>query len=167
MLCNHCGKNEATIHSVQYINGQTSEVHLCQECAMQNPGLQNFGGLSATDLFKKLFNMNMQPDTSLIDSIICESCGETLQDFQKTGLLGCPDCYETYKDQIVPVLQRAHGNVQHVGEAPELSEEEKKARAKELELKQKLQKAIGEEDFEQAAKLRDEINALGGTNTEE
>lgn len=163
MLCNHCGKNEATIHSVQYINGHKSEVHLCQECAQNSPELKSLGGLSATDLFKKLFNMNMSPGIMLENSIVCDSCGETLHDFQKTGLLGCPDCYETYKDQIVPVLQRAHGNVQHVGEAPELSAEQKKAKQKELTLKQKLQQAIATEDFEQAAKLRDEINALNDT----
>ena len=33
MLCQNCGKNEATTHIKQVINGDTAERHLCSECA--------------------------------------------------------------------------------------------------------------------------------------
>ena len=55
MLCNECGKNQATVHSVQYINGAKSEVHLCAECAKHHPEL-NMNLFSTGDFFKSFFD---------------------------------------------------------------------------------------------------------------
>ena len=33
MLCQNCGKNEATTHVKRVVNGDTTEMHLCQNCA--------------------------------------------------------------------------------------------------------------------------------------
>ena len=67
------------------------------------------------------------------------------------------------------MLQRSHGNTQHTGETPEAAENEPAATDAEAEkrkqiydLQEQLAKAVKEEDFEQAAKLRDEIKSLKG-----
>ena len=63
MLCNDCGKNEATIHSINYINGEKSELHVCAECAKNHPELNfgfysfGFNALEPTDLIKKYFGL--------------------------------------------------------------------------------------------------------------
>lgn len=33
MLCQNCGKNEATTHIKRIVNGEPSELHLCTACA--------------------------------------------------------------------------------------------------------------------------------------
>ena len=170
MLCSECGKNQATVHSVNYIKGVKSEMHLCAECAKKHPELNlNFAnmGLSAfgaQDMFKKFFDFGFEemPLMGLNVQSTCKTCGESLADFQQSGLLGCPDCYEAFSDRIIPVLQRAHGNTQHVGEAPAGVDEQAEKRKKLYDLQEQLAKAVREENFEQAAKLRDEINHLKG-----
>ena len=165
MLCSECGKNPATVHLMQSVNGVKSERHLCAECARKHPELQmNFanvglGAFGAENLFQNFLGMTQQTS--------CPTCGETLADFRETGLLGCPDCYDAFSDQIIPVLQRSHGNTQHTGEAPAEAEEtpagtdaEAEKRKKLYDLQEQLAKAVKEENFEQAAKLRDEIKSL-------
>lgn len=133
-----------------------------------NVGLGAFG---AENLFQKFFNFGFgdMPFLGMPQQTSCPTCGESLADFRETGLLGCPDCYDTFSDQIIPVLQRSHGNTQHTGETPEAAENEPAATDAEAEkrkqiydLQEQLAKAVKEEDFEQAAKLRDEIKSLKG-----
>ena len=165
MLCSECGKNQASVHSINYINGVKSEMHLCAECAKKHPELDlGFAtmGFGAQDLFKKLFDFGNEemPVLGMSSQQTCKTCGGTLADFQKTGLVGCPDCYDVFEDRIIPVLQRAHGNTQHVGEAPDGADPGVEKRKKLQALQEELNKAIQQEAFEQAAVLRDQINEL-------
>ena len=177
MLCSECGKNPATVHLMQSVNGVKTERHLCAECARKHPELQmsfanvGLGAFGAENLFQKFFNFGFgdMPFLGMPQQTSCPTCGESLADFRETGLLGCPDCYDTFSDQIIPVLQRSHGNTQHTGETPEAAKNEPAATDAEAEkrkqiydLQEQLAKAVKEEDFEQAAKLRDEIKSLKG-----
>ncbi len=86
--------------------------------------------------------------------------------FERTGRLGCAQCYHDFAEQLRPVLQRIHGNIQHEGrkpahwentpEQPVLSPTEQKRE----ELRQKMEEAVADENFEDAAKYRDELRAL-------
>jgi protein arginine kinase activator len=96
---------------------------------------------------------------------VCGVCGATFEDFINGGKLGCPDCYDTFRDRMRGVLKNIQGSVKHTGKgsdearrlkaqtAPkELTEEEK--------LKNELELAIKNEEYEKAAELRDKIKAL-------
>ena len=53
MLCQNCGKNEATTHLKRIINGEAAETHLCSQCAAAlgyNSVFSDFG-LNLSDLF--------------------------------------------------------------------------------------------------------------------
>ncbi|MGI6664741.1 MAG: UvrB/UvrC motif-containing protein [Christensenellaceae bacterium] len=158
MLCNECGKNNASIHSVQYINGVKSEMHLCPECAAKHPELQKVGAFSIAEMFKNMFQFGEIGGLHM-DST-CSTCGDSLSNFKESGLLGCPDCYDAHAEQIIPVLERTHGHVQHTGEVPKEAEVEAEMRKKIGALQAEMKKAVEAEDFEQAAKLRDEISSL-------
>ena len=54
MLCQNCGKNEATMYFRQTVNGQTKEMHLCPECADQL-GVNNQFAQSFHSSFAKPF----------------------------------------------------------------------------------------------------------------
>lgn len=156
MLCERCGKNEATVHAVRTINGITKEEHICGECAAK-AGMFDKAGLLGS-MFHFPANHNK----------VCSNCGNTLEDFNRTGLLGCSECYKEFEAELLPVLRRMHGNSKHVGAVPvkdnipEISEREQRLN----ELKQKLADAIKTEDFENAAIFRDEINAIKAGGSE-
>lgn len=180
MLCSECGKNEATIHSVVVINGEKTERHLCSECAKNHPELNlpfvnsmaNFGVKkdSMQSLVDNLFNFGIS-DLPIMNfgELICKTCGETLSEFKQTGLLGCPDCYDSFADQLIPVIEKTHGTKVEKKKEEEKPQTEsnvntanKEKYKKIAELQQKLNEAISTENFEEAAKVRDEIKKLKG-----
>ena len=108
----------------------------------------------------------------------CVGCGLSFAHFKKHGLLGCPACYQTFCDRIGPMIERAHeGGCNHVGKVPKRALHNCKShgdqsriesllgdvrqREERLEtLRQRLAKSIHDEEYEQAAMLRDELTRL-------
>ena len=160
MLCTKCGAKNAVVHYTKNINGEVTEYHLCQDCAKEE-GL--FGNLNFNfgNLFTDFFALGGAPARTT-NSLACPGCGETLADFERTGRLGCSDCYTTFQDAITPILKRVHGSVLHTGKLPKEVQGEVKAARKIDRLKKELKAAIGKEDFETAARLRDEIREMEG-----
>lgn len=155
MICKECGKNTATVHTVRVVNGIRSESHLCAACAAKHGayagGWGNTGGLLGS-----LFGMGSMGVLTQQMLASCGTCGTTIENFQQTGLLGCPDCYETFAGQIIPVLEHAHGTAEHVPE--ECAPKEEKSELDQL--RQRMADAVKREDFEEAAQLRDAIRAM-------
>ncbi|MBR2751531.1 MAG: UvrB/UvrC motif-containing protein [Clostridiales bacterium] len=126
----------------------------------------------------------------------CPTCGLSLGEFMKSGFLGCPDCYSAFSERIDPVFMRTQMGMKHVGRLPgkdgenvafsdipgkteihevetdsdvlmeDLPEEEKEKKMQILKKEKLLKKAVAEEDYLTAAKLRDEISALKGQKKE-
>ncbi|MEZ6232600.1 MAG: UvrB/UvrC motif-containing protein [Phycisphaerales bacterium] len=111
-------------------------------------------------------------------SASCASCGATFGDFKASGMLGCPDCYRTYEALIGPLLERAHdGGVHHVGKVPRAALDRSRRageagmsailgdaieRAKRVaSLRKALEEAVAGEQYERAARLRDELGQIG------
>ena len=85
MLCQNCGKNQATTHVKKTINGETSELHLCAACAAKQGlgGMWNGFGFDLGDFWGSLF---AEPAArELADSVRCEGCGKTFQEIAHTG----------------------------------------------------------------------------------
>lgn len=128
-------------------------------------GIEQFEFLFRGGLFQELLRF-WRTDARGDGRPACKTCGLTLGDFRETGLLGCPDCYSSFRDAIIPVLRSTHGNVQHVGDTPENGSEGEQTPQGNRGIEGKMQKAIQEENFEEAAKLRDELNAKKGEEKE-
>ena len=159
MLCQKCGKNQATFYYKQNINGKVSEVALCGDCAHgmgYNVGYNMFANDLGMNLFGSLFGTPAHKN-ELYSPKVCTLCGSTFQDFMNNGKVGCAKCYEIFKEELTPTISSIHGKAKHIGRAPK-RHREKFAKANKLEnLKSQLKEAIKNEDFEKAAKLRDEI----------
>jgi protein arginine kinase activator len=99
----------------------------------------------------------------------------TYEDFKKIGRLGCGECYRTFRESLTPLLKRIHGATQHTGKVvlAALSEPKEpavksssKASARSPKtadidaLKEKLKKAIENESYEEAARIRDQIRSF-------
>jgi len=97
---------------------------------------------------------------SKASQMTCSSCGMSYEEFQRTGKLGCAQCYHAFEEELRPLLTRIHGRSQHAGRAPGGTEKQAQIDAGIDELRIRMEKAVSAEDFEEAAKLRDEIRAL-------
>lgn len=161
MLCDICHKNKATVHLTEIINDKVTKLHLCEECASKkSEEMEEHFGLS--DLLAGLADLGTVQEPTVKEGVKCSFCGFTSADFHRTGRLGCPKCYETFEDQLAPLLRRIHGQDRHMGKLPvrvvsgKLSKEARELHA----LKVELQKAILTEAFEEAVSLRDRIKKI-------
>lgn len=160
MLCQVCGNNEATVEFTEIINDEVKQLHLCDECAKEK-GIemeQNFG---ISDLLAGMSGLGEKSREGEA-SLKCKKCAMTFGDFQKIGRLGCSECYTAFRKNLIPLLKRIHGSTRHIGKAPkEVDQKDGKKKIPEIQdLRQRLQRAIDTEEFEEAAKLRDRIKLL-------
>ena len=138
MLCEKCGKNNATVMYTQIVNGKKSTLHLCSACA---------SGESLFDNFGSLLSFGTRHETGVVS---CPLCGMTMAEFSRKGRMGCGKCYDTFRRQAKNMLQKIHGTSVHNTEPKEeIKEEAPKKEKTEIEiLKEKLQEAITSENYE-------------------
>lgn len=164
MVCEKCKQNEATVHLTQVVDGGIKKVHLCESCAKQS-GFDVQGPVSITDI---LLGMGLQKDDAeaSVREISCPRCHMNRVDFKKTGRLGCPECYVTFAEELAPLLKAMHRGSRHVGKYPAREKTRYLVTEKLEQLKRELEKAIHEEAYEAAAKIRDRIQACQAELTE-
>lgn len=160
MLCEICGKKEASVEFTEIIDDEVTQLHLCESCAKEK-GIEMEQHFSIADLLAGLTDLGAEFEPKKV-SIKCPKCGMSYDDFRKIGRLGCGECYKAFKRSLLPLLRRIHGSTRHVGKATVKLEKAAGAeKASELqELQQKLQHAIELEEYEEAAKIRDKIREL-------
>lgn len=156
MLCQKCGKNNANVKIVKNFNGNIEEFYLCSACADKKD--LNFSiNIHPESLFDNFFNIFTPPE---VTELICEKCGTTYSKFKKNGKFGCDQCFNTFETYLDPIFKNIHGATSHNGKLPKRSAEPLR-RKKELEnLKAELKDAIIKENFEEAARLRDQIRDI-------
>lgn len=159
MMCENCGKNPATTHLKTVVNGVVHENHLCSYCAA-NSGYSNIGGLSLTNMLASMFGESISSGKPI--SKRCECCGASFSDIAQSGRVGCSECYTTFRNELLPSLSRLHGKANHIGSTPKEEKGEETSAEKIKKLKVLLSNAVKAEEFEEAAKFRDEIKALEG-----
>lgn len=171
MLCQNCGKNEANFKYTQIINGVKKELTLCSECA-RKLGVDsidipiNFTSFLG-DFFNDYAESSLLPSFSTND-VKCKTCNMTYNDFINTGMFGCSDCYDVFSNPIDSLLKNLHGTSKHIGRGvknAKVAQIEKPNKVEPIknekdELQKQLDKAIKEERYEDAAKLRDKIKEI-------
>ena len=163
MKCDNCNKT-ATVHLTEIKHGKKIEKHLCEQCAAQNEGLPV---KSHTPINELLTNFVMA-HSGLQKEVghACENCGITWAEFRQGGLFGCANDYQVFEKDLTPLLQRAHeGATHHVGKVPTRrggSGVPMKRQIDLTKLRKELAKAVEAEDYECAAKLRDQIRQAEG-----
>lgn len=167
MLCEVCHKNEANVHIKKIINGEKKELHVCEKCAKEVEGLDINADMDFISpfSFQNILSGIMDyigttyPDMRSSE-LTCKNCGTTYSEFKETGLLGCSECYKNFSSMIQPVISRVQGNVVHNGKIPKESGKQIIERNRINDLKAELKKAVETEEYEKAAKLRDELRAI-------
>lgn len=156
MVCDVCKKKDATVHLTEIVNEKVTKLHLCEDCAKaKGAEMEEHFGLS--DLLAGLADLGANVEDAAAEKVVCKSCGFTFQDFKKVGRLGCSICYDSFKKQLTPLLKRIHGADRHVGKVPLMAGKTPKDTKTLQELKMQMEQAIQSEEFEEAARLRDQI----------
>ena len=157
MMCEKCGINPAAVTLTKVINGNKSVVRLCAACAQENNIYKDLNvDLGFSSLFAPFYN-EPKPDTS--DT--CPVCHMTRGEFIRGGKPGCSECYNAFESSMKPLLKKIHSTTTHVGKVygAKSGTSENKIDL----LKAELKEAVASENYEKAAKLRDEIREMEGT----
>ncbi|MCU0705444.1 MAG: UvrB/UvrC motif-containing protein [Fimbriiglobus sp.] len=148
MKCQRCPK-QATLHITEVLPlDKFEEYHLCEECAKKYlypmTAAKKSSGVHADDPGGK----------------VCEVCGLKFVEFRNTGRLGCPHDYDSFRAELVPLLESIHGEPKHQGKTPRRLPRAKAGQRELAQLRRSLQEAISDEKYEEAARLRDRIRQL-------
>ena len=160
MVCDACKQAQATVHLTEIVNDQMTELHLCEACANQK-GAQVESHFGLADLLAGLADFGKTPEAEEEGSTkVCPSCGMSYEDFRKVGRLGCAECYPTFRRSLASLLKRIHGSPHHLGKTPARLVKPSKVKHELADLKRKLERAIEMEEFEEAARLRDQVRDM-------
>jgi len=168
-FCEGC-KNHPTVHINYTFNGEVIEINLCPDCPLLK-NIQLDKSFDLSDLLVGLLSLDTKDPPQIYSDIQCKNCGMTCYEFIKIGKLGCSECYHAFSEQLLSLLTKIQGTHQHIGKNP--FEHEKKNPIEEtqkmkeinrieymLNLKDQMNQAIHQEDYERAAKIRDIINEI-------
>jgi protein arginine kinase activator len=177
MICEICKKNPATIHIQEIVDNQKKSMHICAECAeKKSDSPMLFDG--SFNLAEVLYNISEHiglpgfglgnPDDKVDEielqekkKITCMKCGWTLSQLRKTGRLGCPQCYNSFRDVLNDAFETMHRGKLHVGKKLGGKIDESSTIMLEImNMKKELEELVQREEYEKAAVLRDKINAL-------
>ena len=145
MKCQNCGKNEATFYYKSNINGRVMESHLCPECArqlglvqdMRPPMMSIF--LDDDDFFTRPFRM-LEP---------------LLGGFGSRLLTEFPEPVDVTQQARRAAEEPREDNLVQGDEREKLSRQRQRNA-----LETQLRHAVETENFEEAAKLRDQLRSL-------
>jgi protein arginine kinase activator len=159
MLCQFCKLKEATVHVTEIADNKVKKVDACAACAKE----KNYNDPTAFALADHLLGLGasqkMEEASEAVGAVSCDQCGYTQADFKKSGRLGCARCYEVFSEGLDSVLKTMHKDVRHRGKVPAALQRVLESSQLLNRLSKELQDAIQREDFETAARLRDEIKA--------
>ena len=171
MLCEKCKKRTATVFYNENINGKMRSFSLCGECAarLREKGeLQDITSMSGSfadpfsELQDNLFGgfFGISSPLALSTEKKCPRCGSTYASIVKEGRVGCPECYATFEAELSRMIHSMHGTTSHTGSIPARQRARQEREEQLKALRDRMQEAIKNEDFERAATLRDEIRKI-------
>jgi len=157
--CDNCNR-PATHHSVEIIKGKKIEKHLCDEHAAEEGLAIKAVHTPINELLTNFVKLQSGMSAKQEDAE-CDECGMTWSEFREHSLLGCPHCYDAFDDSLGPLLERAHdGATHHIGKTPSRAGSGVDRQNRLLALRKRLDDAVDREDYETAAKLRDDIRGI-------
>lgn len=156
-----CCPNPAVVHETIVKDGLTAEVHLCTDHARERGFILPTSEGSALVVGKLLANARAAtPRTPKA----CASCGMSMGQVRETGLVGCPLCYRSFETELGSIIERAQaGASTHAGRHPAHAADLIDRAALRNRLARELRDAVSREEYERAARLRDRLFEIGGT----
>lgn len=157
-VCQLCQQAKATVHITDTVP-EKRERHLCEACAQKEHVIVKHHQPTAAIIQEFI---KQKAGLGAADDPVCHHCGISFREFQLKGVLGCPYDYEAFRPYLMPLIERAHeGAKQHVGKSPQQGVDPLARRqAGLMRLQRELKEAIEQENYELAARVRDQIRSL-------
>jgi protein arginine kinase activator len=152
--CDECGVNPANVHLTQIINNETTMMSLCDKCARKK-------GITIS-IDENAMMQSAAGEDEEYKGLKCPGCGLEYLEFKAKGWLGCAECYSAFGKEIDQLLIGVHGSSEHKGKRYGGYAAPGRDQAGIRRLRQRLQTAIRNEEFELAAEIRDTINQRAG-----
>jgi protein arginine kinase activator len=164
MKCQKCAK-PATFHITDIERGKPREYHFCDEHARQHltPAEEVHEPPPMSELAKKLIvggQGGTRESSSAADRQVCPVCQTTFLEFRNSGRLGCPYDYEVFRDELLPLLENIHDETRHSGKVPKRAPRNTQQQTTLIQLRNDLKRAVAAEDYETAARVRDQIKLI-------
>ena len=163
MKCQKCAK-PATFHITDIERGKPREFHFCDEHARQHlaPAEESAPEVAVGDLAQKLITAapGSAREPSPADKQSCPLCQITFLEFRNSGRLGCPHDYEVFRDELMPLLENINDETRHSGKVPRRAPQNSQKQTTLIQLRNDLKRTIAAEDYEAAARLRDQIKDI-------
>lgn len=162
MLCEVCKENDVVITLTEIDGNGVRQVRLCERCAAER-GVQTSITAPKPQIGDFLQSVQEHVAASSEDAGRCSFCASTLRDFRQSGRLGCPYCYTAFEQSLRELLRKVHGDARHVGReyGPGASAATQLLPPPSADrLRERLERAVKNEEFELAATLRDQLREL-------
>jgi protein arginine kinase activator len=163
MKCQQCEK-PATFHITELTGPSPIEHHLCEVCAKsylaENDSSSPPAPTLAGVLAKQLKLGHAAEELARLDQRACPVCGISFHEFRTKGRLGCPHDYTFFHRELKPLIMNIHGETKHVGKRARRSEVTADQESDIIRLRREMKEATQKEEYELAAKLRDDIRKL-------
>ncbi len=91
---------------------------------------------------------------------ICPDCGRSWDDVRRGGRLGCPSCWDAFRQELSEVVTGMHGSDRQPGE--EDLQTQIRLRKRRL-LEEDLRSALASEDYARAGQVRDLLRSESET----
>lgn len=161
--CDRCAK-PATFHITDIERGKPKEFHFCDEHARQHlaPAADGMQKPEMTALAEKFSQsgLDIVRAEATPEKQVCPICQISFQEFRNTGRLGCPHDYQVFRDELLPLLENIHEETRHSGKIPRRAPRDPVRQTELIQLRNELKRAIAAEDYEVAARVRDQIKGI-------
>ena len=157
--CDQC-EQPATVHLIQILDGEKTEMHLCKQCA-EKQGVSVQAAIPIEKLLEGLTPLAATAPPPSVPQATCEYCGMTFEEFQTSLSLGCANDYEAFAPMLPEMIRACQdGADQHLGRVPNNAEATVRKKSQLLRMRGELAQAVQAEEYERAAALRDEIQRV-------
>ena len=163
MKCDRCG-NPSVYHSTLIVNGVSKKTSLCRECAIKEGVFETEKPSLFDEMFSSFADMI---GFEQVENLVCPVCKTSLREFKSSGKLGCPNCYDMFRDEISSVLKRIAPYETHKQETIKTIKTKPQKLSKDEQIKalrEEMKQAVSEERYEDAAKIKKQITKLEATN---
>ncbi len=155
--CRRCSK-PATLHITEIVNNEVQTLHLCEACAQSYLSQQD--NPDSDEMPESATKLIESQEGDEFDHLVCPNCGISFREFRSQGRLGCPHDYIAFESELMPLLENIHGSTQHCGKFPKRAPDSSQRQYRLIKLRNELRTLVEGEQYEDAAKLRDEIQSL-------
>jgi len=152
--CDGCGEVAGRIRVYQTKGTEYSELWLCDKCA------EDLGVEEAQPAFAPTIGELLGSLVGSSGTRTCPVCGTRFRTIRQSGRVGCAECYRVFRPRIQHLLEQTGTTDTHVGRYPARLGSFKRLLVDRESIRERLEEALAEEDYEQAVTLRDRMRAL-------